>query len=97
MNIQAMMAQARKMQKDLEKTTAEIEGTTFNFENDNILVEAKGNNRITKIVIKNEDLMEDKEILEDMMLVAINDILEQIAKTKEQKLGKYTGGLGGLF
>lgn len=97
MNIQAMMAQARKMQKDLEKTTAEIEGTTFNFENDNILVEAKGNNKITKIVIKNEDLMEDKEILEDMMLVAINDILDQIVKTKEQKLGKYTGGLGGLF
>jgi len=97
MNIQAMMQQARKLQKDLEKTTAEIESTTFKYENDNILVEALGNNIITKVQVKNDDILEDKEMLEDIMLVAINDVLDQIKKEKDRKLGKYTNGLGGLF
>lgn len=97
MNIQAMMQQARKLQKDLEKTTAEIEGTTFKYENENILVEALGNNKITKVQVKNDIILEDKEMLEDIMLVAINDVLEQIKKEKDSKLGKYTNGLGGLF
>ena len=72
MNIQAMMAQARKMQKDIEKTTMEIENSTYFFENENIYVEATGNNKIKQIKIKNEDILEDKEILEDIVVVAVN-------------------------
>lgn len=97
MNIQAMMAQARKLQKDLEKTTNEINNTIFKYENDNVLVEGTGDNKITKVVIKNEDILEDKEIVEDIILVAVNDVLNQVKTTKENKLGKYTNGLGGLF
>lgn len=97
MNIQAMMQQARKLQKDLEKTTQEIDNTVYNYENTNISVEATGNNKITKIEIKNEDVLEDAEMLSDIVLVAVNNVLDQIKKDKENKLGKYTGGLGGLF
>jgi len=97
MNIQAMMQQARKLQKDLEKTTQEIESKIFKYENDNILVECMGNNKITKIQIKNDDILQDKEMLEDIIIVAVNNVLDQIKKEKENKLGKYTNGLGGLF
>jgi len=97
MNMQAMMAQARKLQKELEKTTGEIDNTTFKYENDNILVECLGTNVIKTIKIKNELILEDTEMLEDVVLVAINDVLKQIIDTKEKKLGKYTNGLGGLF
>ena len=97
MNIHAMMQQARKLQKDLEKTTQEIDNTVYNYENTNIAVEATGNNKITKIEIKNEDVLEDAEMLSDIVLVAVNNVLDQIKKDKENKLGKYTGGLGGLF
>ena len=97
MNMQAMMAQARKIQKELEKTTTEIEGTTFTCENENVLVEGLGNNKITKIEIKNEAIMDDPELLGDVVLVAVNNVLEQIRKEKDRKLGKYTNGLGGLF
>ena len=97
MNIQAMMNQARKLQKELEKTTKEIDESTFTYENENILVEAMGDNEIKKILIKNEEILEDKETLEDVILVAVNDVINQISKTKENKLGKYTNGLGGLF
>ena len=97
MNMQAMMMQAKKLQKEIEKTTEEIENSTFVYENDNIKVECKGNNEIKAINIKNDDVLSDKEMLEDIMLVAINDVLTQIEKEKERKLGKYTNGLGGLF
>ncbi len=97
MNMQALMAQARKLQGDLEKTTKEIEGTVFNYENENILVECNGKNEIKKITIKNESILEDKEMLEDIMVVAINNLLNQVKSEKDKKLGKYTNGLGGLF
>ena len=97
MNIQAMMQQARKLQKDLEKTTQEIDNTTYEYENENVAIEAKGNNKITKIEIKNEDILEDAEMLSDVLVVAVNNIIEKIRQDKEKKLGKYASGLGGLF
>jgi hypothetical protein len=97
MNMQAMMLQARKLQKEIEKTTNEIDNKEFKYENENILVVALGNNEIKKISIKNDQIIEDKELLEDVIIVAINDIFKQINKEKEEKLGKYTNGLGGLF
>ena len=97
MNMQALMAQARKLQGDLDKTTKEIENSTFSYENENILVECNGKNEIKKISIKNNEILEDKELLEDVVVVAVNNVLEQVKKEKDKKLGKYTNGLGGLF
>ena len=97
MNMQALMAQAKKLQADLEKTTKEIENTSFSYENENILIEGNGKYKISKIIIKNENILDDKEMLEDIIVVGINDILEKIRKEKDSKLGKYSGGLGGLF
>ncbi len=97
MNMQAMMQQARKLQKELEKTTTEIDNTTFTYENANVLVEGLGSNKITKIEIKNEDILEDGEMLADVLTVAVNNVLDQVKKEKERKLSKYGSGLGGLF
>ena len=97
MNMQAMMAQARKLQRDIEKATSEINESIFKYENDNILVECLGSNEVKKIEIKNDAILEDKDMLGDIILVAVNDVINQINKVKEEKLGKYTNGLGGLF
>lgn len=97
MNMQSIMAQARKLQGDIERTTKEIEKTVFTYENENILVEALGTYAINKIEIKNESILEDKELLEDIIHVAINDVINQVKKEKDKKLGKYTNGLGGIL
>ena len=97
MNMQAMMMQAKKLQKEIENTTKEIDSKVFTYENQNITVECLGTNEIQKINIKNEDILSDKEMLEDVILVAINDVLNQVVEEKNKKLGKYTNGLGGLF
>lgn len=97
MNMQSLMAQARKLQGDMEKITKEIENTIFKYENDNVILEINGKNEVVKINIKDPSILEDKEMLEDILFVAMNDVLGQIKKEKEKKLGRYTNGLGGLF
>ena len=44
-----------------------------------------------------QEILKDRELLEDVMTVALNNVLDQIKKEKEKKLGKYTNGIGGLF
>jgi DNA-binding YbaB/EbfC family protein len=97
MNIQNLMAQARKIQGEVEKITKEIENSTFTEENEVVYIEMNGKNEIIKLSIKNNEVLNDKEMLEDMILLAINKILVKIKNDKDSKLGKYTGGMGGLF
>ena len=97
MNMQALMAQAKKLQNTLEKTTKEIEEKEFVYENDNIKLVMLGNNSLKSIKIKNSSLSSDLELLEDVIVVGINDLSKQIRNEKDSKLSKYTNGLGGLF
>ena len=96
MNMQSLMAQARKLQGDIERITKQIESTTFKYENDYVLIEGKGNNTIDLIKIKNNQILEDSEMLEDMIVLAVNENIKQIDKEMENKLGKF-GGMAGLL
>ncbi len=97
MNMQNLMSQARKLQNDMERITKEIEETNFIGESGAVKVEVSGKNIVNKITITDEGILNDKEMLEDMTLIAINDALSKIKKIKNEKLGKFTGGLGGIF
>lgn len=97
MNMQALMAQARKLQSNLEKTTKEINEKEYVYQTDNIMIVMNGNYNVKSVNIKNDVLLSDKELLEDVFTVGINDLTKQIKNDKDEKLGKYTNGLGGLF
>ena len=97
MNIQNLMAQAQRVQKDLERANNEIENTVFEGVSGAVKVTISGKNEVNSVVITDDSVLSDKEILEDMILIAVNDGLKKISKMKEDKMGKYTGGLGGLF
>ena len=99
MNMQAMLKQAQNLQKKMLSEQEEINNSTFTAENGLVKVTMKGNKRLEKVEITKTDEFstEDVEMLEDMVLVAVNDALSQIDKVTEQKLGKYTNGLPGLF
>ena len=61
-------------------------------------VEVMGNKEIKSVKIDSENIEKDEiELLEDMILVAVNDAMKQIDKETEKKLGKYTQGMPGLF
>jgi len=95
MNMQAMLRQAQQMQKQMLNEQEKINNMDFSAENGLVKVNMKGTKRITKVDIKKEDdfSSDDLEMLEDMIMVAVNECLAQIEKETEEKLGKYTKGL----
>ncbi len=99
MNIQALMKQAQSLQKDMMKTKEEIDNMTFTGTSSFVTVEVKGTKEVLKVTIDNENITsDDKELIEDMLVVALNDAFKQIDKVTEQKMGKFSSMMpGGLF
>ena len=99
MNMQAMLKQAQNMQRQMMNEQEKINNSTFYGENGLVKVTMKGTKRIEKVEIQKDDdfSKDDLEMLEDMVMVAVNDALAQIDKATEEKLGKYTKGIPGLF
>lgn len=98
MNIQAMMKQAQAIQKEMMKAKDEIDSKTYTGTSSFVEVNVKGSKQIESITINKDNLDEsDIEMLQDLLVVAINDAMKQIDKETEQKLGKYTQGMPGLF
>ena len=99
MNIQAMIKQAQSMQKDMMKAQEEINSRSYTGENGLVKVTMKGNKKIEKVEISKDDDFnaEDLEMLEDMIMVAVNEAIAKIDQATEQKIGKYTNAIPGLF
>ena len=98
MNIQAMMRQAQKLQKDMMNAKKEIDETVFENTKSFVTVKAKGNKKIESIKIDIEKIEKDElEMVEDLILVTINELMDKIDDETERKMGKYTQGMPGLF
>lgn len=98
MNMQAIMMQAKKMQKDIEKTQKELEGMSYEGKSQMVTAVIGGNNKIFSIKIDSENVdKEDIELLEDMILIAVNNAIEKMEKDKKEKLGKYSNMFNGLM
>ncbi len=98
MNIQAMMKQAQKLQKDMMIAKDEIDKTIFESKSSFVTMKANGKREILSVKIDIESLeKDDVEMLEDLVQVVTNDLMKQIEKETENKMGKYTQGMPGLF
>ncbi len=96
MNINAMMKQAEKMKKDMEKVQEDINSMSFEETCNNIVkVTLKGDKKVSKIELLDE--IDDLDMVFDMVTIAINNCHEQIDAYSEKKLGKISQGLAGLF
>lgn len=98
MNMQQIMAQAQKMQKDIMAKKEQIDAMDFTGKSDWVEVNFKGNREVKSVNILTDDAfdVENKEILCDMILLAIKDGLNKIDKETENKMGSYSQ-MGGLF
>lgn len=97
MNIQAMMKQAQKMQKDMLNTKEEINNMNFEGKSSFVTVVVNGNKEVISVKIGNEFEFDDIEMLQDMIVIALNDAMKKVDKEIETKMGKYTQGMPGLF
>ncbi|MGL5204768.1 MAG: YbaB/EbfC family nucleoid-associated protein [Metamycoplasmataceae bacterium] len=79
MDIKKMMEQAKKMQAVMEKQESELKTKIFVIEKQGITIKANGNREVVQIDI-NDILIDpdDKEMLQDIIIIAINEIMELI-------------------
>jgi DNA-binding YbaB/EbfC family protein len=95
-NMNSMMRRVQKMQKQMaeaqEKLKSEfVEGTAGGGV---VTVKANGHKQITDIVIKPEAVdPDDVDMLQDLILAAVNDALTKVDALVSQRLGKFTNGL----
>lgn len=102
-----MMGKLQEMKQKMEESKARLNNITVQGESPNGLVQVtvNGNRRVKSIEIKQELLNEnDKEQLEDFLIIALNKAIEQADKVNETEMGSAAqgmlpnlGGLGNMF
>ena len=102
-NMNNMMRQMQKMQKKMMKAQDELHEMSFEASvgGGMVTVTANGKKEITDIQI-NEEVVDpdDIEMLQDLILAAVNDVLNQIDEKTNETMGQFTKGLnipGGMF
>jgi DNA-binding YbaB/EbfC family protein len=100
-NINQMMKQAKKMQEQMEKIQQELGAKTVEGSAQGIVtVVASGHKQILSIQIKPEAVdPDDVEMLQDLVLTAVNDALKKAEELSNKEMSRMTGGmkLPGLF
>ena len=98
MNMQQMLIQAQKMQREMQKKQAELEQKEFTISKGGaVIVVVKGDKTISSISIDKDALdPENKEMIEELIALAINEAVEQI-KAEEAKISSQVTGGAGLF
>ena len=102
MNMAQMMKQARKMQEQLVAAQEALKDVTVDASAGGgmVKVAATGDMKIQSVKIDPDALdPEDAEMLEDMVLAAVNEALRSASEVANQQMGAITGGMGmpGMF
>ena len=101
-NMQQLARQAQKLQQQMTNMQEELDAREFEATSGGGMVTAKvnGKRELLALTIKPEAVdPDDVEMLEDMVMAAVNEALRTAADTVEREMGKLTGGMGmpGLF
>ncbi len=96
--MQQMMAQAQKMQRELQKAIKALEEKEFTITKGGaVTVKMYGSNQIISVSVDEDAFDKDnKEIVEEMIAMAINEGLEQIQAEREAINERITGQRGGF-
>lgn len=93
-NIQQLMRQAQQMQQKMQAAQEEVDNTEFSSVVGGGMVEIKmmGNYKVTSLSIKPEVIdPEDVEMLEDLVVSAINDVIAKIDIAKKENIPQIPG------
>ena len=98
MNMQAMMKQAQALQRDMLKAKEEVDNSEFVGESSLVKVTVKGTKEVVKVEIDSSESSDKDEIemLQDMILVAVNEANKKVDAALDKKMGKF-GNIPGLF
>ena len=92
-----MIKKAQEMQKQMEKAQEELNSIEIEGQAGGGMVSVKvnGHKELVSLDIDPEILKEDKEMIEDMILAAVNQGLQNAGKVAEEKMNSITGGIVG--
>lgn len=94
-NMNNMMKQLKKAQENMQKKQEEIEATILEVDKGMVKVEITGKKEIKSITIDPELVdQDDVEMLEDLIMVAVNEAIAKADNLMNSEMGKLTGGLG---
>ncbi len=97
-NMANLMKQAQKMQRQMEEQAKELETKEFTATAGGGAVEVtvSGAKKVLKVKLAEEAVdPDDVEMLEDMILTAVNEALEEAEAESASAMSKFTGGIGG--
>jgi DNA-binding YbaB/EbfC family protein len=99
-NMAAIMKQAQKVQEEIKKVQDNLENITVEASSGGGMVKAKANCKLQILHIKIEPEVydeEDKEMLEDLIVAAVNQAIANAQQKANEEMEKVTGGLlGGM-
>ncbi len=96
MNMNMLMQQAQKMQKEMEKAQKELEAKVFEIKSagGGIVVTIQGDKKILSINI-DESMIDpqEKDMLQDMIVVACNEAIQMVLQEEQKILSRQTAGM----
>lgn len=96
-NMNAMLKQAQKMQEEMARVQADLEEQEFSAKSGGGAVEAvvSGAKELKRLTIDPEVVdPADVEMLEDLVVAAVNEAMKNAEDTSSAEMGKITGGMG---
>lgn len=97
MNMQNLMAQAQRMQRDIMKKKEEVEKKIFVGSSELVTVTVNGKKELQKVEFSSNFAADDLDILQDMIVIATNKAMEQVDAAMESAMGQYGSMFNGLF
>lgn len=98
-NMNNLMKQAQRMQKQMEEKTKEIEDKEWEASAGGgaVTVKVSGKKEISSVTLSKEVVdPDDIEMLQDLIVAATNEALRKMEEETQSVMGQITGGLGGL-
>lgn len=94
-NMSKLLKQAQEMQTQIEEVQSQLSDLVIDAESGGGMVSVKvnGKQEILELDIDNDALKEDKEILEDLIISAINKGLSKAQSESQNKMNSITGGM----
>ena len=88
---------AQELQNQMEKAQAELNTIEVEGQSGGGMINAKvnGHKELISLEIQPEALNEDKEMIEDLIVAAVNQALQNVSKVTEEKMNSITGGMAG--
>ena len=96
-NMNNLMKQAQKMQRQMEESQKELETKEFTATAGGGAVEVAvtGKKEVVRVTLDKEVIdPEDKEMLEDLIMAAVNEAMKKAEDASTESMSKMTGGMG---